>query len=222
MCGCVFASMSGLTRSATRARVPCARAIASMRSSSPGRLGVDGLDAERDGPLQLVARLPDAGEDDLVGDEAGAQRDLDLADRVGVGLGAEAAEQAQEGQRRVGLQRVVDGVGHGGERAGRARGTGARWCRRCRRSRACRRPRPTASSGTPSHDSTPSRTWKPMSVMMGRAAGGGLERGGIVRRALTMTPPGRGVTPAGGLTVQRTGCYHPAPAATAFREPHVS
>jgi hypothetical protein len=75
-----------------------------------GRLGVDGFQAERDRAIQLLAGLADAGEDDLVGDQAGAQRDLDLAARVGVGRRAEPAQQAHQRQRRVGLQRVVDGV----------------------------------------------------------------------------------------------------------------
>ena len=47
MCGWLFASMSGLTRTATRAGRPSRAAIASTRASSPGRLDVDGLQAER-------------------------------------------------------------------------------------------------------------------------------------------------------------------------------
>ena len=74
------------------------------------RLGVDGFQAERDRAIELLAGLADAGEDDLVGDQAGAQRDLDLAARVGVGRRAEPAQQAHQRQRRVGLERVVDGV----------------------------------------------------------------------------------------------------------------
>ena len=74
----------------------------------PFRLGVDAAQAEVDGALELRVGLADAGEDDLRGREAGAQRDLDLADRVGVGGGAEAAQQAGDAERRVGLERVVE------------------------------------------------------------------------------------------------------------------
>ena len=42
------------------------------------RLDVDRLQAERDGALELLGRLADAGEHDLRGDEAGPERDVDL------------------------------------------------------------------------------------------------------------------------------------------------
>ena len=56
-------------------------AIAAMRVELAGRLDVDRLDAERDRAIELVARLADAGEDDLRRGEPGAARELDLADR---------------------------------------------------------------------------------------------------------------------------------------------
>ena len=75
------------------------------------RLGVDRLHAQRHGAVQLVAGLAHAGEDDLIGDEPGAQRHFDLASRVGIGLGAERPQQAHQRQRRVRFERIVDGVG---------------------------------------------------------------------------------------------------------------
>ena len=77
----------------------------------PFRLGVDAAQPEADGALELRVRLADAGEDDLRRREAGAQRDVDLADRVRVGGRAEAAQQPRDRQRRVGLERVVEACG---------------------------------------------------------------------------------------------------------------
>src|SRR5581483_4447586 len=75
-----------------------------------GRFGVDGADAVRDGGFQLLARLADAGEDDVARLEAGAARDGDLSAGVRVGPAAERAQQPDDGERRVGLERVVNGV----------------------------------------------------------------------------------------------------------------
>ena len=116
MCGWLRASMSGLTRSATRVRVWRARAIASIRSSSPSDSALIALTPRSIGLLELRGRLADAGEDDLRRNEAGAQRDVDLAAGVRVGGAAEAAQQPRDGQRRVRLQRVVDRVRMRGER----------------------------------------------------------------------------------------------------------
>ena len=80
------------------------------------RLDVDGLHAEGDRVVELVARLADAGEDDLRRLEAGPQGRLDLAPRVRVGAGAEVPEQAQDGERGVRLEGVVNGVGVSRER----------------------------------------------------------------------------------------------------------
>ena len=81
--------MSGLTRSATRAVRPSARRDLGDPIELAGRLGVDRADVGGDGELELVARLADAGEDDVGGREAGAERHLDLAAGVGVGAAAE-------------------------------------------------------------------------------------------------------------------------------------
>jgi hypothetical protein len=74
------------------------------------RLGVDGADVLRHREFELLACLADAGEHDVGGREAGAKRDADLAAGVGVGTAAEFAQQAQQRQRRVRLERVVYGV----------------------------------------------------------------------------------------------------------------
>ena len=89
------------------------------------RFGVDRLEAEGDRPRDLGAALADAGEDDLLRREAGLQGDLDLADGIAVGAGAEALDQAHQAERRVRLERVVDAVPAAGQGGGQARVTGA-------------------------------------------------------------------------------------------------
>ena len=76
----------------------------------PFRFGVYGFDAEIDRLRQLGGRLADAGKDNLFGNEAGAQRDVDLAAGVRVRARAKAAHQPRDGERRVGLERVVQRV----------------------------------------------------------------------------------------------------------------
>ena len=67
-----------------RARLPGARdGVDALELAL--RLGVDRLDAEVDRLRQLGRGLADAGEDDLRRDEAGAQRDVDLAAGIRVG-----------------------------------------------------------------------------------------------------------------------------------------
>ena len=60
------------------------------------RLDVDGVDARGDRERQLVARLADAGEDDVARREPGAQRNLDLTHRVRVGAAAQLSQHAEE------------------------------------------------------------------------------------------------------------------------------
>ena len=74
------------------------------------RLGVDRLDAEVDRLRQLGVCLADAGEDDLGRDEAGAQRDVDLAAGIRVDLAPQGTKEAHDGERRVGLEGVVQRV----------------------------------------------------------------------------------------------------------------
>ena len=116
MCGWLRASMSGLTRSATRARRPAARAAASIRSISPADSALIERRSSPTARASSAARLADAGEDDLAGGEAGPERGVDLAARVRVGQAAQAAEQAHEGEVGVRLERVVQRVRHVGER----------------------------------------------------------------------------------------------------------
>ena len=65
MLACVLASMSGLTRSATRAVRPGGRGHRGDAIELARRFGVDRADVLRDGELELVARLADAGEHDV-------------------------------------------------------------------------------------------------------------------------------------------------------------
>ena len=65
----------------------------------PGRFGVDRVQAQADGALDLVVRLADAGEHDFVGREPGAKGDFDFAAGVGIRVRAEAAASA--GRRRA-------------------------------------------------------------------------------------------------------------------------
>ncbi len=74
------------------------------------RLDVDGVHVEGDGAGELGRRLPDPREDDVARREPAAQGDVDLAHRIGVDAAAERAHQPDQGQRGVGLERVVDGV----------------------------------------------------------------------------------------------------------------
>ena len=76
-----------------------------------GRFDVDRLQPERHRAFELGVRLADAGEDDVARRETGLAGQLDFPNRVRVGPGAQLAEQARDGQRRVGLERVVDAVG---------------------------------------------------------------------------------------------------------------
>ena len=63
-----------------------------MRSISL-RFGVDAAKAELDGPRELGVRLTHSGEDDLPGERTRPAAPLDLAARIGIGGGPEAAQQ---------------------------------------------------------------------------------------------------------------------------------
>ena len=65
---------------------------------------------EYDGGFELVACLADAGENDVVGPEIGSLSDLDFAPGVRVDTTAERAQQPQQGESRIGLQRIMDRV----------------------------------------------------------------------------------------------------------------
>ena len=74
------------------------------------RLDVDRQQAQRDGAIDLGGALADAGEHDLIGAEPAAHRDVHFAERVRVGMAAERLQQADDRERRIGLERVMDGV----------------------------------------------------------------------------------------------------------------
>ena len=93
-----------------RPRLAVAARCASMRSSSPSDSALIVLTPSSIAWASSAVRLGDAGEDDLRRDEAGAQRDVDLAAGIGVDAAAQAAQQPDDRQRRVGLERVVDRV----------------------------------------------------------------------------------------------------------------
>jgi hypothetical protein len=81
----------------------------------PGGLDIDHPHAEIDGLRKLGRGLADAGEHDLRRNEPGAQRDVDLAAGIGVGVAAQGTQETRDGQRRIGFQRVVDRVRVAGE-----------------------------------------------------------------------------------------------------------
>ena len=112
MCGWLRASMSGFTRRATRALVRWARARPPIRSSSPGDSALIVCTPSTIARSSSVGRLADAGEDDAGWIEPGSKRDFDLPDGVCVGPAAKLAQQPRNGQRRVGLERIVESVRH--------------------------------------------------------------------------------------------------------------
>jgi len=75
-----------------------------------GRFGVDGLEAHRDGPHQLIVCFAHAGKHNLVRRKSGTQGDVNLAAGIGVGMGALTPNLAHHGQRGVGLDGVVEVV----------------------------------------------------------------------------------------------------------------
>ena len=81
-----------------------------------GRLGVDGAHAELDRLRELGRGLPDAGEHDLRRDDPRAQRDVDFAAGICVRAAAERSQQSCNRERRVRLERVVNGMRVRGER----------------------------------------------------------------------------------------------------------
>ena len=138
MCGWLLASTSGFTRSATRVRRPWRIDSASMRSSSPRDSALMALRPRATARAISAALLPTPVKTIWCGSEAGLEGDLDLADRIAVGAGAEALDQAHQAERRVRLERVVDAVPAAGQGGGQPRVAGPDQARRCRRSRASR------------------------------------------------------------------------------------
>ncbi len=110
MCGWLLASMSGLTRSATRARDVLRDGALIDAIELARRFDVDREQPERHRAIDLGGALADAGKHDLIGTEAAPQRHVHFAERIGVGVAAERLQQPHHRQRRIGLQRVVNGV----------------------------------------------------------------------------------------------------------------
>ncbi|GAB2893602.1 hypothetical protein GCM10027202_21720 [Microvirgula curvata] len=86
------------------------------------------MDADFQRLAHFVRALADAGEHDLAGFAAGGQHATDFADRHGVETGTEAGEVADDGQVRVGFQRVADQMVDAGKRIA----IGAIGLRQCR------------------------------------------------------------------------------------------
>src|SRR5207237_10664818 len=91
------------------ARLPLARDCVDPLDLSRG-LRVDAADAEVDRLRELRRRLPDAGEHNLRRDEPRAQRYVDLAAGVRVGIAAETAPQPCYREPPVRFERIVNGV----------------------------------------------------------------------------------------------------------------
>ena len=112
----VRASMSGLTRSATRATRPMPRASSAMRSSSPADSALIVPT-----PLAIASSsssrvLPTPVNTMSFGSNPARSATCTLSAGVGVDAAAERAQQPHQRERRVRLQRVVDGVRIVGER----------------------------------------------------------------------------------------------------------
>ena len=121
---------------ATRASVPSARAISSMRASSPADSALI-VFTPRLGELQLLAVLPTPVKAIAAGVNP-ARRATSITAGVRVGCAAEIAQQARDRERRGGLQRVVERMRIASE-GGVYRSVAVWSPRRCRRNMACRR-----------------------------------------------------------------------------------
>ena len=108
--------MSGLKRRATRALAALRGSQLSDTVEFARRFRVDGADTRRDRVLELIARLPDASEHDVSRRVSGALRHLDLAAGIRIDLASDRPKQPDDGERRIGLECVVDRVRIRGER----------------------------------------------------------------------------------------------------------
>ena len=154
MCGWLFASMSGLTRSATRATRPCRARDRLDALELAGRLDVDRLEAERRPRARARRRdLPTPVNTICAGAKPAARATLDLPDRVGVGARCRARAAAAR-SRASSWPSARSGARADSRRTPRrSRGSAARMARRCRRRAACPRRAAMAASGTPSQTS---------------------------------------------------------------------
>ena len=110
MCGWLFASMSGLTRSATRAVTPSRAAIASTRASSPTDSTLIALRPSGTAHSSSAGDLPTPVKTMSAAEKPAFASQLDFPDRVRVGGAAELAQRARETERGVGLERVMEPV----------------------------------------------------------------------------------------------------------------
>ncbi len=127
-----------------------------------GRLDVDRQQSERHRAIDLGGALADAGEHDLIGTETAAQRDVHFAKRIGVGVAAERLQEPHHGQRRIRLQRVVNGVRIAVERVRRGSRRRRGWRPRRRRSRASRRRRRCRRAARSARLQLSRKWWRPL------------------------------------------------------------
>ena len=106
----VSASTSGLTRSATRARLPKRAADAVEVLELGGGLDVEEQYALPEARHELLLGLADPGEDDLLRVEPGPHRPVELAAGDDVGPGPQRGQRPQHGEVPVRFDRVADQV----------------------------------------------------------------------------------------------------------------
>ena len=116
MWGCAPASMSGLRRTATRARVPRLRARASMRASSPGDSALIDRRPSGTAPRSSSGVLPTPVKTSCSGmNPARSATSISPQELASAPL-PRAPDQPKQGERGVRLQRIMDGMRHAGER----------------------------------------------------------------------------------------------------------
>ena len=116
MCGWLRASMSGLTRNATRVRVWRARAIASIRSSSPSDSALMVLTPRSIACSSSAGVFPTPVKTICGGMNPARSATSISPPEFASARAAQAAQQPRDGQRRVRFQRVVHRVRMRGER----------------------------------------------------------------------------------------------------------
>ena len=146
MCGWLRASMSGLTRSATRAVVCCICAIDAIRCSSPADSALMTPDRSEIARSSSASVLPTPVNTICDGRNPARSATSISPPELASAAAAELAQQARNRQRRVGLQRVVEPVRIAARALRRAPGRRLGSCRRRRRRPACPTARPRSRS----------------------------------------------------------------------------
>ena len=103
---------SGLTRMPTATSTPLFLGDRRQPVQLLDRLDVQMPEPGADGLPELGGRLPHPAEDDPLGGEARRERPGHLAGGDDVGARAQIAEDAEHGERAVGLDRVADPMRH--------------------------------------------------------------------------------------------------------------